>query len=60
VDVATGSLGQGLPIGVGIALALSRLESSPARVWVLCGDELAEGLDLGRPSSTPRSTGSTG
>ena len=44
VDVATGSLGQGLPIGVGIALALSRLESSPARVWVLCGDsELAEG-----------------
>jgi transketolase len=43
VDVATGSLGQGLPIGVGVALA-GRLEQSPARVWVLCGDsEMAEG-----------------
>jgi transketolase len=44
VDVATGSLGQGLPIAVGIALAASRLERSELRVWVLCGDsELAEG-----------------
>jgi transketolase len=44
VEVATGSLGQGLPIGVGIALAAKRLEGSPCRVWVLCGDgELAEG-----------------
>jgi transketolase len=44
VDVATGSLGQGLPIAVGIALAGARLESSDFRVWVLCGDsELAEG-----------------
>jgi transketolase len=44
VDVATGSLGQGLPVGVGLALAAERLEHSPARVWVLCGDgELAEG-----------------
>ncbi|MEU5870174.1 transketolase [Glycomyces sp. NPDC047369] len=43
VDVATGSLGQGLPIGVGMALG-ARLGGSPARVWVLCGDgELAEG-----------------
>ncbi|MFI6599863.1 transketolase [Nonomuraea sp. NPDC050536] len=43
VDVATGSLGQGLPIGVGVALA-GRLERMPYRVWVLCGDsELAEG-----------------
>src|SRR5205814_1277754 len=43
VDVATGSLGQGLPIGVGVALA-GKLERSPARVWVLCGDsEMAEG-----------------
>jgi transketolase len=43
VDVATGSLGQGLPIGVGVALA-ARLERSPSRVWVLCGDsEIAEG-----------------
>jgi len=43
VDVATGSLGQGLPIAVGIALA-GKLEQSPGRVWVLCGDsEMAEG-----------------
>ena len=44
VDVATGSLGQGLPIGVGVALAGKRLEHLPYRVWVLCGDsEMAEG-----------------
>jgi transketolase len=44
VDVATGSLGQGLPIGVGVALAGRRLDRLPYRVWVLCGDsELAEG-----------------
>jgi transketolase len=44
VDVATGSLGQGLPISVGMALAGKRLESADFRVWVLCGDsELAEG-----------------
>jgi transketolase len=43
VDVATGSLGQGLPIGVGVALA-ARLEKMPSRVWILCGDsEMAEG-----------------
>src|ERR1700751_5735244 len=44
VDVATGSLGQGLPIGVGVALAGKRLDQLPYRVWVLCGDsEMAEG-----------------
>lgn len=44
VDVATGSLGQGLPIGVGLALAAKRLDRLPYRVWVLCGDsEMAEG-----------------
>jgi transketolase len=44
VDVATGSLGQGLPIGVGLALTGKRLDRLPYRVWVLCGDgELAEG-----------------
>lgn len=44
VDVATGSLGQGLPISIGIALAGKRLERAEFRVWVLCGDsELAEG-----------------
>jgi transketolase len=44
VDVATGSLGQGLPYGVGIALAGKRLDRLPYTVWVLCGDsEMAEG-----------------
>ena len=44
VDVATGSLGQGLPISVGIALAGKKLDRLPYRVWCLCGDsEMAEG-----------------
>ncbi len=44
VDVATGSLGQGLPIGVGVALAGKRVLAAPYRVWVLVGDsESAEG-----------------
>jgi transketolase len=44
VDVATGSLGQGLPCAVGVALAGKRLDRVPYRVWVLCGDsEMAEG-----------------
>src|ERR671912_2697267 len=34
VDVATGSLGQGLPIGVGMALAGKRLNKLPLRTWV--------------------------
>ena len=44
VDVATGSLGQGLPIAVGIALAGKRLVAAPYHVWTLTGDsELTEG-----------------
>ncbi|HMH93312.1 MAG TPA: transketolase [Streptosporangiaceae bacterium] len=44
VDVATGSLGQGLPDGVGVALAGRFLDELPYRIWVLCGDsEMAEG-----------------
>ncbi len=44
VDVATGSLGQGLPNAVGIALAGKRLDQLPYRVWTLCGDsEMSEG-----------------
>ncbi|HEX4063629.1 MAG TPA: transketolase [Streptosporangiaceae bacterium] len=44
VDVATGSLGQGLPIAVGLAMAGRYLDHQPFRTWVLCGDsELAEG-----------------
>jgi transketolase len=44
VDVATGSLGQGLPYAVGMALAGRYLDRLPYRVFALCGDsELAEG-----------------
>ena len=44
VDVATGSLGQGLPIAVGLCLAGKYLDKLPYHTWVLCGDsELAEG-----------------
>jgi transketolase len=44
VDVATGSLGQGLPIGVGMALNGKYLDRLPYRTWVLLGDsEMAEG-----------------
>src|SRR5439155_8817159 len=44
VDVATGSLGQGLPIAVGIGLSARRLERLSYRVWVLLGDsEMSEG-----------------
>jgi transketolase len=44
VDVATGSLGQGLPIAVGVALAGRKLDRLPYHVWTLTGDsELAEG-----------------
>ncbi len=44
VDVATGSLGQGLPDAVGVGLAGRYLDKLPYHVWVLCGDsETAEG-----------------
>ncbi len=43
VDAATGSLGQGLSVGAGLAMG-ARIEKSPARVFVLMGDgEMAEG-----------------
>lgn len=43
VDAATGSLGQGLSVGAGLAIG-ARLDKSPTRVYVLTGDgELAEG-----------------
>jgi transketolase len=43
MEAVTGSLGQGLSISVGIALAL-RLAKSPSRVYVIMGDgERAEG-----------------
>lgn len=44
VDVATGSLGQGLPTGIGMALAGKYVDKLPFHVWVLLGDsEMAEG-----------------
>jgi transketolase len=44
VDVATGSLGQGLPIGVGMAINAKYLDKLPYGVWVVLGDsEMAEG-----------------
>jgi transketolase len=44
VDVATGSLGQGLPIGVGVGLAGKYLDKLPYRIYVVLGDsEMAEG-----------------
>ena len=53
VDVATGSLGQGLPIAIGIGLAGKYLDKLPYHIWVVLGDsEMAEGscyeaLELG-------------
>ncbi len=44
VDVATGSLGQGLPIGVGIATVGKYVDKLPYKIFVLLGDsEMAEG-----------------
>lgn len=43
-EAATGSLGQGLSVGVGMALAQKKLEKTNARTYVLLGDsEMAEG-----------------
>jgi len=44
VEVATGSLGQGLATAVGMALVAKRLDHVDDRFWVLLGDsEMAEG-----------------
>jgi transketolase len=43
IEASTGSLGQGLSVAVGMALA-ARLDHSPRRVYCLCGDgEIEEG-----------------
>lgn len=43
-EVSTGSLGQGLPAGVGIALNARYIDKLPYRTYVLLGDsEMAEG-----------------
>src|SRR6201992_3668072 len=46
VDVATGSLGQGLPDGVGVGLAGKYLDRLPDHAWGLCGDR-AKGRGAG-------------
>ena len=44
VEAATGSLGQGLSVGVGIAMNAKYLDKLPYRTYVLLGDsEMAEG-----------------
>ncbi len=44
VDMATGSLGQGLPVGVGIAFNAKRIDGLSHRTYVLMGDgESVEG-----------------
>jgi transketolase len=43
LDASTGSLGEGLSLGIGMALA-KRLDGSPARIYVMLGDgEIQEG-----------------
>ena len=60
VDVATGSLGQGLPIGVGMALAGEAARQAPVpRLGHLRRQRDGRGLHVGGRSSTPRSTSST-
>lgn len=54
VDVATGSLGQGLPVAIGLGIAGKYLDKLPYHMWVLLGDsEMSEGsiseaMELGR------------
>lgn len=43
-EIATGSLGQGLAVGIGMALNAQQFEKNNSRVYVLLGDgEMAEG-----------------
>ncbi len=62
VDVATGSLGQGMPIAVGMAVAAKRLWDAPFHIWTLVGDSesaegsIWEGFDLGGHEVTPNVT----
>ena len=44
IDMSSGSLGQGLSVGVGMALA-NKMDGSSNRIYVLCGDgECQEGM----------------
>jgi transketolase len=57
VEVARGSLGQGLAVAVGMALAAKRLDRVEDRFWVLLGDsEMAEGSIMSHSSSEASTT----
>ena len=44
IEAVTGSLGQGLSIGAGIAYSTKRMNKADNRIYVMCGDgEMAEG-----------------
>jgi len=54
VEIATGSLGHGLPVGMGMAIAC-RVEGVPNRVFVMMGDgEMQEGSVWEAALSAPR------
>ena len=59
VDVATGSLGQGLPVAAGLALTAKRLDRVRSRVWACAATASWPRARSGRPSTTPRSGSST-
>ena len=59
IDFSSGSLGHGLSIGFGMAMA-GRMSGADYRTWVMLGDgELAEGQIWERPCR-PGTTGSDG
>jgi transketolase len=54
VDMSTGSLGQGLSVGIGMAMA-ARRQNQSRRTWVLIGDgELQEGMVWEAVHTAPR------
>ena len=59
VDVATGSLGQGLPIGVGMAIAGKYLDRLPTASGCSAATASRPRARSGRRSSTPGTTSST-
>ncbi len=59
VDVATGSLGQGLPMAVGMALSGKFVDQLPYRMWVLLGDSEWLRVLFGKRSLLLRTISST-
>lgn len=56
VETATGSLGQGLPVGVGIALAGKRLDRTATGCGCCAATANSPRARCGRPPSTPRTS----